>query len=115
MQILAGGRTADHLYQRTQQRVWELEQVHGYEVHVVWGHEMKDRLRRDGQMRQLWEGPVADEVVAPMDPREDALRGGRTEPFALHHRCAADEEIVCIDIVSLLHFFLCYVCTSNSL
>jgi hypothetical protein len=78
-----------------------LEQLHGYQLHVVWGHELKDQLRRNPQMRQLWDGQIADEVVGPLDPREDALRGGRTEPFALHHVCAPDEEIVCIDIVSV--------------
>jgi hypothetical protein len=82
------------------QRLWELEHRHGYELHVVWGHELKERLRADPYLRQLWEGPVADQVVRPLDPREDALRGGRTEPFVLHHVCAEDEEIICIDIVS---------------
>lgn len=41
-----------------------------------------------------------------MDPREDALRGGRTEPFVLHYECSEDEEIVVIDIVS--HFSYLY-------
>ena len=36
-----------------------------------------------------------------MDPREDCLRGGRTEPFKLHHMCAEDEEILYIDIVNM--------------
>ncbi|KAL3107353.1 hypothetical protein niasHT_014717 [Heterodera trifolii] len=40
-------------------------------------------------------------VPCPLDPRNDALRGGRTEPFKLHHVCSDDEEILCIDIVSL--------------
>jgi hypothetical protein len=77
-----------------------LEHRHGYELHVVWGHELKERLRAEPHLRQLWEGPVTDQVVRPLDPREDALRGGRTEPFVLHHVCAEDEEIICIDIVS---------------
>jgi hypothetical protein len=104
-QRLAAGRTAEELYQRTRQRLWELEHQHGYELHVVWGHELREQLKKDVDVRQLWQGPIADQIVRPLDPREDALRGGRTEPFKLHHVCAPDEEIVCIDIVSVRQWF----------
>uniref|UniRef100_A0A914MGR2 DNA-directed DNA polymerase n=1 Tax=Meloidogyne incognita TaxID=6306 RepID=A0A914MGR2_MELIC len=91
------------LYERTQQRLWELENQHGYALHVVWGHEMKERLiRNPGLKRQWWE----IEYVRPMDPREDCLRGGRTEPFKLHHVCGNDEEILYIDIVSLYPYVM---------
>lgn len=87
--------------------MWELQHEHGYELHVVWGHELRETLERNPQLRQLWNTQIADQVVRPLDPREDALRGGRTEPFVLHHRCRRDEEIICIDIVInfLLNFF----------
>nr|CAD2183600.1 unnamed protein product [Meloidogyne enterolobii] len=102
-QRLAAGRTAEELYERTQNRLCELEQQHGYSLHVVWGHEMKDRLRNNPQLRRKW-----DEIdcVKPMDPRNDCLRGGRTEPFKLHHECAPDEEILYIDIVSLYPYVM---------
>ena len=94
-QRLAGGRTAEELYERTQSRLFELEQQ-GYSLHVVWGHEMKERLRFNQQLKRTWN---EIDVVRPMDPRKDCLRGGRTEPFKLHHICKPDEEIIYIDIV----------------
>jgi hypothetical protein len=92
---LAGGRHAEQLYERTQQRLHELE--HNFELHVFWGHELRHRLRRDARFRELWS--CADISTRPLDPREDALRGGRTEPFKLFHECKQDEEIIYIDIV----------------
>nr|CAD2199384.1 unnamed protein product [Meloidogyne enterolobii] len=35
------GRTAEELFERTQQRLWELEHRHGYQLHVVWGMRLK--------------------------------------------------------------------------
>lgn len=57
---------------------------------------MKERLRSNQQLRRIWN---EIDVVWPMDPRKDCLRGGRTEPFKLHHICTSDEEIIYIDIV----------------
>nr|CAD2133569.1 unnamed protein product [Meloidogyne enterolobii] len=101
-QRLAGGRTAEELYERTQSRLYELEQQ-GYSLHVVWGHEMKERLRFNQQLKRTWN---EIDVVRPMDPRKDCLRGGRTEPFKLHHICKPDEEIIYIDIVSLYPYVM---------
>lgn len=94
------------MYERTQQRLFELENTHGYQLHVFWGHQLKERLRKDGTFRRIWDG--IDVPERPLDPRKDALRGGRTEPFKLQHICAADEEIIYIDIVKmcLVDFFL---------
>jgi hypothetical protein len=92
---LAGGRTAEELYERTQRRLFELERF--YELHVVWGHELKQKMRKSGTFKRLWD--TLDIPGQPLDPRKDALRGGRCEPFKLHHVCAEDEEIVYIDIV----------------
>nr|CAD2165765.1 unnamed protein product [Meloidogyne enterolobii] len=102
-QRLAAGRTAEELFERTQQRLWELEHQHGYQLHVVWGHEIKEKLRNNTQLRRKW---LEIDCVRPMDPREDCLRGGRTEPFKLHHLCAEDEEILYIDIVSLYPYVM---------
>ncbi|KAL3093884.1 hypothetical protein niasHS_004724 [Heterodera schachtii] len=94
-QKLAAERTAEDLYERTMRRLFELEHTHGCELHVVWGCQWKERLRRDLELKQRFEAVF---VPCPLDPRNDALRGGRTEPFKLHHVCADDEEILCIDI-----------------
>uniref|UniRef100_A0A914N8J3 DNA-directed DNA polymerase n=1 Tax=Meloidogyne incognita TaxID=6306 RepID=A0A914N8J3_MELIC len=102
-QRLAAGRTAEELFERTQQRLWELENQHGYQLHVVWGHEIKEKLSNNTQLRRKW---FEIDCVRPMDPREDCLRGGRTEPFKLHHLCAEDEEILYIDIVSLYPYVM---------
>jgi hypothetical protein len=98
-QQLAAGRTAEQLYYQTKLRLWELETRHGYQLHIVWGHELAERLKREPDTRLLWHTQVLDSVARPLDPREDALRGGRTEPFRLHYVCSEEEEIICIDIV----------------
>ncbi|KAL3081243.1 hypothetical protein niasHS_012655 [Heterodera schachtii] len=102
-QKLAAKRTAEDLYERTMRRLWELEHQHGFELHVVWGCEWKEQLRRDPAQKQRFEQVF---VPCPLDPRNDGLRGGRTEPFKLHHVCADDEEIICIDIVSLYPYVM---------
>uniref|UniRef100_A0A914I8M8 DNA-directed DNA polymerase n=1 Tax=Globodera rostochiensis TaxID=31243 RepID=A0A914I8M8_GLORO len=102
-QRLAAGRTAEDLYERTVRRLWELEHVHGCEIHAVWACRWKEQLRRDQQLKQRYDAVF---VPCPLDPRNDALRGGRTEPFKLHHVCAPDEEILCIDIVSLYPYVM---------
>nr|CAD2201993.1 unnamed protein product [Meloidogyne enterolobii] len=53
-QRLAAGRTAEELFERTQQRLWELEHQHGYQLHVVWGHEIKEKLSNNTQLRRKW-------------------------------------------------------------
>uniref|UniRef100_A0A183C758 DNA-directed DNA polymerase n=1 Tax=Globodera pallida TaxID=36090 RepID=A0A183C758_GLOPA len=102
-QRLAAGRTAEDLCERTVRRLWELEHVYGCDIHAVWACNWKDQLRRDQQLKQRYDGVF---VPCPLDPRNDALRGGRTEPFKLHHVCAPDEEILCIDIVSLYPYVM---------
>ncbi|KAL3101740.1 hypothetical protein niasHT_022942 [Heterodera trifolii] len=91
------------LYERTMRRLFELEHTHGCELHVVWGCQWKERLRRDLELKKRFEAVF---VPCPLDPRNDALRGGRTEPFKLHHVCSNDEEILCIDIVSLYPYVM---------
>ncbi|KAL3114415.1 hypothetical protein niasHT_017279 [Heterodera trifolii] len=102
-QKLAAGRTAEDLYERTKRRLFELEHQHGCELHVIWGCQWKERLRRDHELKQRYEAVF---TPCPLDPRNDALRGGRTEPFKLHHVCADDEEVLCIDIVSLYPYVM---------
>jgi len=73
---------------------------------------MKERLNGNpGLKRQWWE----IEYVKPMDPREDCLRGGRTEPFKLHHVCGNDAEILYIDIVIFLYIQFYFIILGESL
>uniref|UniRef100_A0A914HIJ6 DNA-directed DNA polymerase n=1 Tax=Globodera rostochiensis TaxID=31243 RepID=A0A914HIJ6_GLORO len=102
-QRLAAGRTAEDLYESTVRRLWELEHLHGCELHVVWACAWKEQLRHDSALKRRYEAVF---VSRPLDPRHDALRGGRTEPFKLHHVCGPDEEILCIDIVSLYPYVM---------
>ncbi|KAL3082356.1 hypothetical protein niasHT_038772 [Heterodera trifolii] len=83
--------------------LFELEHQHGCELHVIWGCQWKERLRHDHELKQRYEAVF---TPCPLDPRNDALRGGRTEPFKLHHVCADDEEVLCIDIVSLYPYVM---------
>lgn len=95
---MAGGRTAEQLYQRTQRRAWELENLHGYEVHQIWECEWKERLARDQRLRQLALA-AKSELPGPLDLRKHALFGGRVEAYRLITDAAPDEEIVVLDIV----------------
>ncbi|KAL3068944.1 hypothetical protein niasHT_039083 [Heterodera trifolii] len=98
--LLAGGRSAELLWARTQQRAWELAELHGMEVLSVWECQFRRTLRTNTRLRKLYKERCVD-VPGPLDLRKHALFGGRVEPFWLLHKCAPDEEIVYIDIVSL--------------
>ncbi|KAL3123204.1 hypothetical protein niasHT_006534 [Heterodera trifolii] len=97
--LLAGGRSAELLWARTQQRAWELAELHGMEVLSVWECQFRRTLRTNTRLRKLYKERCVD-VPGPLDLRKHALFGGRVEPFWLLHKCAPDEEIVYIDIVS---------------
>lgn len=97
---LAGGRTAEELYARTQKRAHELETVHGYEVRQIWGCEWKAMLRRDRRLRKLASTAARHHLPGPLDLRKHAYFGGRVEPYALRHVCTEEEEICVLDIVS---------------
>ncbi|KAL3077806.1 hypothetical protein niasHS_011609 [Heterodera schachtii] len=98
--VLAGGRSAELLWARTQQRAWELAELHGMQVQSVWECQFRRMLRNSPRMRKLYNERCVD-VPVPLDLRKHALFGGRVEPFWLLYSCAPDEEIVYIDIVSL--------------
>lgn len=101
--FLAGSRTAGELYNSTMNRLFDLEKLQKYELHVVWEHDFREQLRRSPELRRQYE---KIHVPTPLDPRVDCLRGGRTEPFKLHHVCDKEEEIIHVDIVSLYPFVM---------
>ena len=84
------------------QRINDLQNEHGYEVHVKWECEFREELKRDPELKAEF-----DEIFIPiaLDHRVHTLRGGRTEPFAFNHRCELDnEEIYLLDIVSIYFY-----------
>ena len=96
------------LYVATQQRLFELEHQHGYEVHSKWECDFHRELKQNPELRGHYNGIF---IPGHLDPRVHSLRGGRTEPFAFSHRCHLDdEEIFLLDIVSLLILRLTFLC-----
>jgi len=97
MRIHKDGLTMRELHQRTLRRLWFL-QTKGYELHVKWECEFKRELKANPSLRAMFN---AIWVSKPLDPRADALRGGRTEPFQFYWR-APDQnwEIIWVDVVS---------------
>ena len=96
--FLASGRTADELYNSTMDRLYELERLQKYNLHVVWEHDFRNELRTNPELKAMYD---MIDVATPLDPRADCLRGGRTEPFKHYHKCSKNEEIVHVDVVSL--------------
>lgn len=95
---LAGGRTAEQLYQRTKQRCWELEQQHGLQLFQMWECEWRARLERDEHVRAL-DCQAREELPGPLDLRKHALFGGRVEAFQLITDVPAGFECVALDFV----------------
>ena len=99
---LIGGKTAEELYRATMARLEEIRNRGQFvEVIEVWECEFRAELAADPELREKYE---SYEIPEPLHPRNHALRGGRVEPFCLHHECAEDEEIVTVDIVSCVIF-----------
>jgi hypothetical protein len=84
----------EELYQRTQQRLYDLRK--NYHVVVKWQCELEQELRTDPARRELFD---SISIVGPLDPRIDGLRGGRVEAFCYFFKCEPDWEIIHIDIV----------------
>jgi hypothetical protein len=89
----------EELLLRTERRLHELRTVHCYEVHVMWQCELKQQLRASPQLRRWWQ---QIDVPGPLNPREDALRGGRVEPFRFLYECSDEEEIIKLDFVCVI-------------
>lgn len=81
-------------------RLRHLSKTLNYKLHVKWQCEFRDELKADPEMRSVYD-ELCLAVNRPLDPRRDALRGGRTEAFRVHYSCRSeDEEIIVTDIVS---------------
>jgi DNA polymerase type B, organellar and viral len=96
---LAGGRTAEELYESTMQRIAEIRRLGNYKVRLVWECQWNAYLRKDQELARAYRELALPS--APLQLRADAYFGGRVETFRMLHECAADEEIVAIDVNSL--------------
>lgn len=99
--MLAGGLTAEELYERTVDRAYVLKHQHHYRLFEIWECQWQAILRRREDIREVYDRCF---VPPPLDPRKHALRGGRTEAFQLMHVKADDEVIEFFDVVSSLFF-----------
>ena len=100
--ICLGKKTMETLHAQTMERLWKLENEQGYEVHAVWECDFRQQLKKDSELRRMYE---ECNIPGHLDPREHCLRGGRTEPFRFHYQCKDDEEILLLDIVSFWSIF----------
>ena len=98
-QKLAGGRTASELHNSTQARLRELEGK-GLKLDVKWECDFRKELNANPALKEQYDGIALPST--PLQPRKDALRGGRVEAFKLYHKCEPDEEILHLDVVG--HF-----------
>jgi hypothetical protein len=98
-QVLGGGRTQLALNTATQKRLKFLRKK-GYRLHVMWECDFRRQLDMEKEMRESFNKLALPDT--PLHPRRHGLRGGRVEAFKLHHQCAADEEILHLDVVSLI-------------
>jgi hypothetical protein len=101
---LAGGKTAEELFEATRERSAVLGRQ-GLRVFEVWECQFKELLRKRAALKTLYDKCF---VAPPLDARLHALRGGRVEPFRLFDHCAPDETIEHFDIV---RYICCYTCS----
>ncbi|KAH7680533.1 hypothetical protein AAVH_41092, partial [Aphelenchoides avenae] len=99
---LVENKTAEELYQTTMHRVNAIR-VLGYEVVEMWECAVKRRMRTDDQ----FVAEMSDiEDITPLHPREDGLRGGRTEAFVFYRRVQEGEVIHHRDFTSLYPYVM---------
>lgn len=95
---LAGGRTAEELFERTMDRQYQLEIGGRYKVFSIWECQFKQLLKKHQYLRDLYNNESTF-VPPPLNPRVHGLRGGRTEAFCMYKKCCSDETIDYLDIV----------------
>ena len=97
------GLTIGELYQRTLRRLFILR-TKGYEVHIKWECEFLKELKNNPELKKKYD---AIWIPKPLDPRGDALRGGRTEPFQFYWRAPkAGWEIIWVDVVCAINIYI---------
>lgn len=77
-------------------------QRRGYNVIEIWACDFKRLLDENWDLRMKWNKIQAPQ--SPLNPRTDALRGGRVEPFKLYEEAEDDELIEHYDVVKINFF-----------
>lgn len=95
-QPLAGGKTAQQLFNDTLIRQKIIEQK--YPVEVIWHCDAQNLINSKPEYRQFYKNV---KVPPRIRLRDSALKGGRVECFGLFYKCKEGEEIQYYDIVSL--------------
>ena len=103
------GLTISELHQRTLRRLFLLR-TKGYEVHVKWECEFLKELKTNPKLKKQYDDIW---IPKPLDPRGDALRGVRTEPFQFYWRAPDPTwEIIWVDVVGFIkriqYLVICY-------
>lgn len=94
---MVGGQKASELNAQLRERISKLQAYFKCDVLVKWECSFDEEMRTNLKMQKFVEKL---DLLDPLHPRRDALRGGRVEPFKLLHECGPDEELLYFDIVS---------------
>ncbi|GAB0093682.1 DNA-directed DNA polymerase [Sergentomyia squamirostris] len=90
--------TIQNRYEKTLHR-WDHIRKMGYNLIQVWECDFRRTLKNEPEMATTLE--IHPEIIhAGFDPR-DAVYGGRTEVFRLHHKCRPGDRIYYFDFTSL--------------
>ena len=81
---------------QTKIRIQQLSQL-GYRVKEMWECEWNRMIQADPQLKEFIH---TDDIVTPLNPREDFF-GGRTNAIKLYHKVENDEQIHYSDMISL--------------
>ena len=98
--MLAGGRTAEELYERTIYRAHVLRAVHGYRLYEIWECSWNEMRRSTPEVRDAYD--LCEYVPPPLDPRKHALRGGRVEAFSCLYEVADGEIMEMFDVICMV-------------
>ncbi|XP_037906182.1 uncharacterized protein LOC119648487 [Hermetia illucens] len=90
--------TLSQRYESTMKRI-DLIKRSGYNLIYSWECNFKQLLKRNIEIRRQLDEKVVN-ILPPLNPR-DAVFGGRTEVFKLHHKVEGDEVIRYLDFTSL--------------
>ena len=95
-QKLAGGKSAEELYEHTMYRAYTLEHDMHYRLAEMWECSWLRLLQRNAELQAIRDRCF---VPPPLDPRKHALRGGRVEAFAMHRIVDPGEIMEYFDVV----------------
>ena len=89
-------KTMRDVRKQTKIRIQQLSQL-GYRVKEMWECEWNRMIQADPQLKEFIH---TDDIVTPLNPREDFF-GRRTNAIKLYHKVENDEQIHYSDMISL--------------